>query len=136
MYSIHPQFLIASHAPVSPISALSQFLRIIRESSRILKIVTLILVLKFEGFWEYSHSHSQTYKLLSFSKILEIQEWEWESPRMRSRFGIPTENCVTPLSIEYFSVKRKEHPHQSFIGTSLKPLFSKRLGLMSVPFAL
>ena len=71
-----PLFLIASYASVSPIPALIQFLRIIQESSRILKFIALILASNFDVFSRTPLLDPQTQTLLSFSKILEIRERE------------------------------------------------------------
>ena len=73
-----------------------QFLRIIRESSRILKVIALILASKFEGFWGHPHPHSWSQSLLSFSKTLEIREWEWESSRFEVSF-----TALMQTSIEF-----------------------------------
>ena len=69
-----------------------QFSRIIRESSRILKNIALILALKFEGFWGHPQPHFWNQSLLSFSKILEIREWEWEFSRFEGLIDRPSFN--------------------------------------------
>ena len=55
---------------------MGQFLRILRESSGILKIIALILVLEPLDTLRVTLVNSQTQSLPSFSKILEIRERE------------------------------------------------------------
>ena len=71
------------------------------ESSKILRTVALVLVLKL---WEISRvtlANSRTQTLPSFSKILKIREREWEFSRVEVSFAIPTTHPPPPVYVVF-----------------------------------